>query len=190
MIGCQPCGRVLVRMMDPSKRTVITRPPGLTDFNGKPLCCWCGGGPLTGRRTRWCSKDCVNEFWIIKGDAGVIRSLLLKRDGGICACCGVNAERLRNRIFRMWMKRRVSTSCWLQVQSWMRANGWPDIDRSWWEADHIIEVVRGGGRLGLENFQILCVRCHKAKTARLARERAAERRPKNPTPEFVNLCTL
>lgn len=45
-----------------------------------------------------------------------------------------------------------------------------------WEADHIIEVVRGGAPLGLANLQTLCLACHKAKTARLAGERATERR--------------
>jgi 5-methylcytosine-specific restriction endonuclease McrA len=75
------------------------------------------------------------------------------------------------------------------VLAWIAANGWPDTSRSWWEADHIIEVVRGGGRLGLENFQTLCVPCHKAKTARLARERAQERRGITSTPDLFSTCT-
>lgn len=33
-----------------------------------------------------------------------------------------------------------------------------------WEADHIVEVRDGGGCCGLDNYQTLCVPCHKAKT--------------------------
>lgn len=48
-----------------------------------------------------------------------------------------------------------------------------------WEMDHILPVVRGGGGCGLDNLRTLCLRCHRAETARLATERAAERRGKN-----------
>ncbi len=33
-----------------------------------------------------------------------------------------------------------------------------------WEADHIIPVHKGGGGCTLENFQTLCIKCHKEKT--------------------------
>lgn len=33
-----------------------------------------------------------------------------------------------------------------------------------WEADHILPVFKGGGACGLDNFQTLCVKCHKIKT--------------------------
>lgn len=33
-----------------------------------------------------------------------------------------------------------------------------------WQADHIVEVRHGGGGCGMENFQTLCVECHKVKT--------------------------
>jgi len=33
-----------------------------------------------------------------------------------------------------------------------------------WHADHIFPVFRGGGACGLDNFQTLCVDCHKEKT--------------------------
>ncbi len=36
-----------------------------------------------------------------------------------------------------------------------------------WEADHILEVVRGGGGCDLSNYQTLCKPCHLAKTKRL-----------------------
>lgn len=33
-----------------------------------------------------------------------------------------------------------------------------------WQADHIIPVHKGGGACGLDNYQTLCVECHKQKT--------------------------
>lgn len=33
-----------------------------------------------------------------------------------------------------------------------------------WQADHIIEVRDGGGGCDLDNFQTLCIPCHKDKT--------------------------
>lgn len=39
-----------------------------------------------------------------------------------------------------------------------------------WEADHILEVVNGGGACGLENLQTLCSDpCHRQKTRELVR---------------------
>jgi 5-methylcytosine-specific restriction endonuclease McrA len=43
---------------------------------------------------------------------------------------------------------------------------------SQWQADHIIEVANGGGGCDLDNFQTLCLECHKKKTGNFATERA------------------
>ncbi len=48
--------------------------------------------------------------------------------------------------------------------------------QSGWEADHIVPVCQGGGRLGLSNLRTLCWPCHHQQTAALAGRRAAERR--------------
>lgn len=55
-------------------------------------------------------------------------------------------------------------------------DGWTEGRKTAWDADHILEVVNGGGLCGLDNYQTLCHPCHKAKTAKLARERAEQRR--------------
>lgn len=58
-----------------------------------------------------------------------------------------------------------------------------------WDADHIEPVDEGGGLCGLENYQTLCINCHKKKTAEQKQRkaaRAAERRSKmadKPTPK-------
>lgn len=51
----------------------------------------------------------------------------------------------------------------------VHAHAWPTT----WEADHILEVVDGGGGCWLDNYQTLCTDpCHKAKTAQLITRRA------------------
>lgn len=50
----------------------------------------------------------------------------------------------------------------------------------WWEADHIKAVSEGGGGCGLENFQTLCIPCHKWKTRQLMRRLAAKKRALQP----------
>ena len=45
-----------------------------------------------------------------------------------------------------------------------------------WQADHILEVVNGGGACGLDNLQTLCLRCHTSKTTRLLRLLAVKRK--------------
>ena len=54
-----------------------------------------------------------------------------------------------------------------------------DLHRSPWDADHIVEVIEGGGECGLDNYQTLCCPCHKRKTADLAKRRAKARRAKS-----------
>lgn len=63
-----------------------------------------------------------------------------------------------------------------RYQSELREQGFdPTCRKSFWDMDHIKEVVRGGD-YQIDNLQTLCQPCHKAKTKRLAAERAAERR--------------
>lgn len=46
-------------------------------------------------------------------------------------------------------------------RTWLLAN--MDL-RSFWDADHVVRVVDGGGCCGLDNYQTLCVFCHAKKT--------------------------
>ncbi len=147
-----------------------------------------------------------------------VRQELWKRDRGVCAKCGVNAERLQERA-------EVAASSWgwhakhgmdARVESFRRRNrgvwnvpkfllgdrwsylqprvqeaiakrllamgraGWNVHRRSsWWESDHIVPVVEGGGQCGAENYRTLCYRCHGSETAQLRKRLAEARRNEN-----------
>jgi hypothetical protein len=120
----------------------------------------------------------------------VQRRLVAERDGGVCAMCGTDTEKLRTEY-----RNALFAACWGdrppsfvpragtvesivkgQPDAPKRPAGFPSPDRSWWEADHIVPVVEGGGECDLSNFRTLCCPCHKKVTAELARRRAKQRR--------------
>jgi 5-methylcytosine-specific restriction endonuclease McrA len=49
-------------------------------------------------------------------------------------------------------------------------------ERSPWEMDHIVAVVKGGGGCDISNLRVLCRPCHVAVTRELRRELAAKQR--------------
>lgn len=74
----------------------------------------------------------------------------MERDGGVCARCERDANVVAEYTDSGFFKRYVGLG---------------------WEADHIVAVIEGGGACGLENFQTLCVPCHKLKTKEGRRRR-------------------
>lgn len=144
------------------------------------LCRWCNQEVKPPRRN-WCSKKCVDEYKDLN-DWGWILQKVFKRDQGVCAVCRHDTEQLRrilSQAFRRedtpmasWVRRYVSLS-YVRAELEKRLGFKPA--QSYWECDHILERVRGGTN-AMENLQTLCVPCHKRKTARLARERADERK--------------
>jgi 5-methylcytosine-specific restriction endonuclease McrA len=104
--------------------------------------CSCGCGvALTGKQRRWASEACtkfaLNVTDIIAGVAGTVVFYLSQYNGGtFCQHCGCGEEQFQQ----------------------------GDIFRTNIEADHIIPVHRGGGACWLNNYQLVCISCHKAKT--------------------------
>lgn len=58
----------------------------------------------------------------------------------------------------------------------LTAQGFDTQRTTFWDADHIVPVVEGGGECGLDNYRTLCQPCHKAETKALAARRAKARR--------------
>lgn len=149
----------------------------------KGECRWCGGKVGRGRRT-WCSQKCVDDYKI-RSQPSHANSLVLERDGGICRTCGFDMcklERILRRIFqpprRKWNltePERIDrlTVLWALERMGFGKVAWP---RKLWERDHIVAVAEGGGGCGLDNYQTLCIPCHRAKTGAM-RTRLAGKAP-------------
>lgn len=75
-----------------------------------------------------------------------------------------------------WASKRVQRAI-KDRQERMKRAGWKlSRGTSWWEADHILPVVEGGGQCSIENYRTLCVRCHAKETAALRRRLAEARK--------------
>lgn len=148
----------------------------------------CACGCERPARRRWATDEChkplLTRFLILKGDNGTIRKEVFKRDRGICAACGLDTEHVRS-LCALWVWEgdfktpelyQEAKAAIDELRQRYRLRGFPAAGSTWWQADHILEVVRGGGGCDLDGYQTLCVPCHSAKTARLAGELAAERR--------------
>lgn len=158
--------------------------PERKNSDGQALCKWCGDPVPKGRRC-FCSGGCAFEVQI-RRDAGFLRARVKERDHGVCAGCGIDTMQLK-RILH-FTRRSFAVYCgvdpmfanefWFHriMAVWYGEYIWQTVrEKCRWEADHIVEVVRGGDPY-LNNVQTLCVSCHKAKSKRQHKERAAERR--------------
>lgn len=149
--------------------------------NGRRLCRQCDTEVPKGRRS-FCSEECVHEYRI-RSDGQYLRNRVYARDKGICARCGMDAEKVYR--VMMEMKSMMNDRLW-------PGRPWPEISKhrlsvaidkmfpqgAPWNADHIVEVQDGGGASGLENIQTLCYWCHLDKTAEEREKRKL--RKKNP----------
>lgn len=102
--------------------------------------CSCGcGKSLTGRRRRWATDKCQNEA----------TSKYWVIYGAVDVIRGV--------LYRTKKNEKGHVFCDV-------CNN--DVTFEKWEADHVIEVRHGGGGCTIDNFQICCMECHRAKTKR------------------------
>jgi 5-methylcytosine-specific restriction endonuclease McrA len=91
--------------------------------------------------------------------------LLLARDRGVCALCGLDALEVF-RQFRAVVESRGWERSYRISQTLLRQMGIGgqaarNCRYKFWEADHVLPVCRGGAELGLENYRTLCYWCHK-----------------------------
>lgn len=198
--------------------TALSQPP--VDHRRPPLPHW----DAPARRCRWCGQDgeteqfggheyAVGGWWhedcltayAIAVSSKAQRHFVGKRDLGLCAGCGANAEQAMYRamladpnppfygwqivrVMRRWIDpdfRCVANSTWFRPAP--VPAGVLDALPPWqpWEADHIVPLWSVDRALpwedvirfwSLENLQTLCVDCHRAKSARETSTRAAAKR--------------
>jgi 5-methylcytosine-specific restriction enzyme A len=86
--------------------------------SGRALCRGCGSEVPAGRRS-WCSDACVNAHKI-KTDPGYQAKLVLARDHGICASCGLDCVALASELLVAHLDSRLSNI----ESTWCREVGW------------------------------------------------------------------
>lgn len=144
--------------------------------NGQKLCFNCRKDLPKGKRYN-CSPACSQE-WQGKTSPSRMRQLVRQRDKGVCAKCGTDCTALRKEFTQRFGENWQWRGPIQERSAFLKAHGIPLGRRTteWWDADHIVPVIEGGGLCGLENYQTLCIPCHKAETAELARRRADNRK--------------
>jgi 5-methylcytosine-specific restriction endonuclease McrA len=108
--------------------------------------------------------------YLLRTSGSYLRKCVRLRDKGVCAGCKLDCVKLR-REYRKALAEDPVKAAKLKKQ-------YPRLQRrrSYWEADHIVEVVNGGGSCGLENLQTLCTECHLTKTVALNKSRKTAKR--------------
>jgi 5-methylcytosine-specific restriction enzyme A len=115
-----------------------------------------------------------------------MRYVVHQRDKGVCAECktDTDAQRREYEALRRKAKSSLSSNSITAVNQELAAalkrygvphsRSWGD----WWDADHIVPVIEGGGECSLDNLRTLCLPCHKRVTAELRKRLAAQARDK------------
>lgn len=177
--------------MSTKRRTLgVWSSPSPKGQNGERLCRNCLGPMPKDKRLHNCSPKCVEE-WRCKTSPSHLRWVLFRRDHGVCAKCALDTKALQKEyeVFcygaeRKWVsnwygdaKRNHS-----ERRDWLTERGIPMGREStdWWDADHIIPVIEGGGECGTDNLQTLCIPCHRKETAELRKRMTARSKARKP----------
>lgn len=144
------------------------------------MCRWCRG-PVVPPRKAWCGDACVTEYRE-RYDSAYQRRMVLKRDRGICAGCGLDCVGLAREVLALYRGSGELAAQDRLVEAGQRATdlrfkGWKkDRLRPLWDADHTVPVIEGGGGARVSALRTLCRECHRRVTRELmARRRAAKK---------------
>ena len=140
--------------------------------NGEKSCYNCGG-PLPKGRPYNCSSACSEE-WQCKTSPSYLRQVIFQRDHGVCALCGTDTAALRKQYRGLPHKDRADFASAHAIPAGRRGS-------QWWDADHIVSVVEGGGECGLDNYRTLCLPCHRKVTRELHARLAGARKKQKAT---------
>jgi len=97
----------------------------------------------------------------LRSSTSYLRDCVFGRNQGLCALCGIDTHRLRQRVFRLPFADRMHRLRDLHEQGLIHKGR-----KTWWEADPIVAVVEGGDS-GLDNMRTLCIPCHRGVTTDL-----------------------
>jgi len=176
--------------MSHSKTSRTLNLPYPKDENGKPLCRWCRGAVLP-PRTCWCSAKCVQDYED-RYDSKHQRRQVKKRDKGVCAMCSLDTTKFREELKRLyreaWPQDSYIHQCLLEKAplclEYLAKHGMTLKDvkftsrgmADFWQADHTVPVIEGGGGVHWNELRTLCSACHRKETKALAGRRAEQRK--------------
>lgn len=119
------------------------------------------------------------------GVGGWVLEAVQRRDHGVCALCGADAGYVARVLWRLSQRPYYHNPDGIDAANLIRAQwGRRGSDRGYslWEADHIVPVAEGGGGCDLDGYRTLCVPCHRAESAKLAKRLGLKRRRQRPLP--------
>lgn len=144
--------------------------------NGFRLCRFCKQEVHPPRKT-FCSDNCVHE-WKLRSSTKYLREHIYKRDLGVCNACKSDT-RLQKIKLENILKECGNNEKHPKYQGVlaMLKLTIKEARSSLWHGDHIVPIESGGGECGLENYQTLCIACHKSKNAGQASYRIKSIKP-------------
>jgi 5-methylcytosine-specific restriction enzyme A len=134
--------------------------------NGKNMCRNNCGKEVKPPRRTFCSNDCVHKYRI-KSDLSYMRKAVFNRDKGICSLCKQDCEDIRLELALLKHRDKNLFKAKLQELKLRPSDAYR---KTFWDADHILPVCKGGGECGLENLRTLCIPCHRGVTGQLRKE--------------------
>ena len=150
----------------PNRRRRAPITPIEKDQDGRSLCRTCHEVIPKGRRA-YCSEPCHWEY-MIKHSPEFAAAMFREKYGARCAGCGRDEEAIK----RAWSAAYDLLAGEDSLEYLAPFKPFP--------LDHARPVADGGGSCGMENFRLLCSRCHTGITATFNRDRAARRRETGP----------
>ena len=144
------------------------------DVLAKHACAWCGEALSnlsfhSDVTSTYCSRECTEEGRLRRGKSSQIRQQLFALERGICCLCGIDAYAFFLRVKSLQPAERLNALC---NTNWKLPKNMHALERllhspkegDFWQADHIIPVVEGGGDCSLDNLRTLCTPCHQNET--------------------------
>lgn len=105
----------------------------------------------------------MGEARLLRIVIGPIRPEILERDKGVCFICGCDCLEFEIYLssFDKEKQQKIAYE-YFGKEAYKR--------KTFWDADHIIEIQDGGKTCDLSNYQTLCLCCHREKTIKRLRE--------------------